>query len=54
MPDLQFIGISIQRVIDDQINIIIRDQDDYDNKKDTTFVCYQDMERTWAEKSERL
>lgn len=39
---------------DDQINIIIRDQDDYDNKKDTTFVCYQDMEKTWAEKSERL
>lgn len=34
----------------DKTNIIIREQDDYDKKKDTTYVCYQDMERIWAEK----
>lgn len=31
-------------------NVIIRDQDDYDDKQDTTLVCYRDMEKAWAEK----
>lgn len=38
---------------EDRINVIIRNQDDYDDKKDTTLVCYQDMENVWGEKLER-
>lgn len=32
--------------------VIIRDQDDYKDKKDTTLNCYDDMEMAWAEKLE--
>ncbi len=28
----------------------IREQDDYNNKVDTTLLCYKDMERAWDEK----
>lgn len=38
---------------EDKENVIVRDQDDYDDKKDTTLVCYQDMEKVWGEKLER-
>lgn len=35
---------------EDRANVIIREQNDYDDKQDTTLVCYQDMEMAWAEK----
>lgn len=35
---------------ENKANVIIRDQNDYDDKQDTTLVCYQDMETSWAEK----
>lgn len=45
---------SITDTVPFEINgqVIIRDQDDYDHKKDTTLNCYEDMEMAWGEKSE--
>lgn len=34
----------------DKINVIIREQDDYNEVKDTTVNCYQDMENIWDER----
>lgn len=35
---------------ENRANVIIRDQDDYNDKQDTTLVCYKDMETAWAGK----
>ncbi|MCR5701088.1 MAG: SIR2 family protein [Lachnospiraceae bacterium] len=38
---------------ENRVNVFVREQDDYTSIKDTTLVCYNDMENVWAEKLEK-